>query len=44
MCRGTTDSNFFKITMSTGWRLELGILTRRLLPKFRKEKGKDFIV
>ena len=30
--------------MSTGWRLELGILIRRLLPKFRKEKEKDFMV
>ena len=44
MCRGATDSIFFKITMSTGWRLELGILIKKLLPKFRKEKGKDFIV
>ena len=44
MCRGATDSIFFKITMSTRWRLELGILIKKLLPKFRKEKGKDFIV
>ena len=44
VCRGATDSFFFKITMSTGWRLELGILIKRLLPKFRKEKGTDFIV
>ena len=30
-----------KIIMSNGWRVELRIPIRRLLPKFRKEKGKD---
>lgn len=46
MClKQRSDSFFFflKITMANRWNKELKILIRRLLYRFRREKGKGWI-